>query len=150
VAAIEAVSFPWTNALPPSGEADPVWRIVRTSGLEVFLFDSGDLSPGAAIRSTLGRFAGFRWRGESANATPPPPASLPERQRGRHLPHVLPGMEEKPRQGRTVAERTLDPDHPVRTVFSDPSEESPMPPRVVGELPGVEHPAQRINRRHGE
>jgi len=78
------------------------------------------------------------------------PAPLPGRQRGRYLPDVLADTQEEPRQSCTVAERALDPDHPVRTTFADPSQQGPVPPWVVGELPCIEHPAHEIHRRHGE
>src|SRR6266508_3341269 len=78
------------------------------------------------------------------------PAPLSVRQRGRYLSDVLSGLKQKPRQCRSEAERALDPDHTVRTTFTGPSEQSPMSPRVVGELARAHYPAQRIHRRHGE
>jgi hypothetical protein len=78
------------------------------------------------------------------------PAPLSVRQRGRHLSDVLSRLKQKPRQSRSVAERALDPDHAVRTTFSSPSNQSPMSPRVVGELGRPQYPAQRIHRCHGE
>lgn len=78
------------------------------------------------------------------------PAPLSVGQRGRNLSDVLSGTKEHPRQPRPVAERALDPDHAVRTTFADPSQQGPVPPRVVGELGRPHYPAERIHRRHGE
>jgi hypothetical protein len=53
-------------------------------------------------------------------------------------------------RGTSGAERALDPDHAVRTTITGPPEQSPMSPRVVGELGRPHDPAKRIHRRHGE
>jgi hypothetical protein len=69
VALIEAVRFPFTKSLPPASGTSMVWRVVRQSGREVFLFDSGDLMEGPFVRSTFGLTT---LRGEPPGATPRP------------------------------------------------------------------------------
>jgi hypothetical protein len=64
--------------------------------------------------------------GEQLDPVGASPASLPERQRGWHLPDVLPGMKEHLRQGRAVAKRTFDPDHAARIAFPNPPQDSPV------------------------
>jgi hypothetical protein len=69
VALIEAVHFPFTKSLPPASDVWMVWRVVRQSGREVFLFGSGDLMEGSFVRSV---FHATPLRGELPGATPRP------------------------------------------------------------------------------
>ena len=76
VALIEAVHFPWVNVLPPASDTSMVWRAVRQSGREVFLFDSGDLMEGPFVRSMFGVMP---LRGEPPGATlRPAPVRAPQ------------------------------------------------------------------------
>lgn len=73
VVLIEAVHFPYTMSLPPASDAQMVWRAVRQSGREVFLFGSGDLIEGYIVRASFDT----PLRGESAGATPRPQPATP-------------------------------------------------------------------------
>ncbi len=53
VASIDAVYLPWNRMLPPSSDTQVVWRAVRQSGHEVFLFGSGDLYEGGWVRAIV-------------------------------------------------------------------------------------------------
>jgi hypothetical protein len=76
VALIEAVHFPWVNVLPPASGTSMVWRAVRQSGREVFLYGSGTLLEGSLVRSI---FRTTPLRGEPPGATPrPEPVSAPQ------------------------------------------------------------------------
>ena len=74
VATIEAVHFPWTRNLPPATDTQMVWRVVRQSGHEVFLFGSGDIFEGSLVRAN---FRATPLRGERPGATPWPEPSFP-------------------------------------------------------------------------
>jgi hypothetical protein len=67
VATIEAVFLQPARELPVSWDTQFVWRIVRASGYEVFLFANGDLYPRDLVLTLLGRGSpGDQWRGEPA------------------------------------------------------------------------------------
>jgi hypothetical protein len=92
VASVEAVYLPWTNALPPSSNANMVWRAVRQSGHELFLFDSGSLYEGTRVRDILGT----PLRGDSAGAPPRPSPSWPPRYSVASADDVLAGLRTDP------------------------------------------------------
>ena len=67
VATIEAVYLPFTKELPVSLDTHLVWRIVRASGYQLFLFDSGELYSGDVVLTILAHLsASAHWRGEPA------------------------------------------------------------------------------------
>jgi hypothetical protein len=72
VALIEAVYLPFTKSLPPGYGTEMVWRAVRQSGYEVFLFGSGDLYEGGYVRALLQD----PLRGARSGSTPPPTPSF--------------------------------------------------------------------------
>lgn len=68
VTLIEAVYLPFTKSLPPGYGTEMVWRAVRQSGYEVFLFGSGDIYEGGFVRSVFQE----PLRGARAGSPPPP------------------------------------------------------------------------------
>jgi hypothetical protein len=97
VASIEAVHLPWTNALPPSSDTNMVWRAIRQSGHEVFLFGSGDLYDGGRVRAILGwYFQNAPLRGDPSSATPRPSPTFAPRYPVATAEQVLAGLSTDP------------------------------------------------------
>jgi hypothetical protein len=92
VVSIEAVYLPWTNRLPSSSNTNMVWRAVRQSGHEVFLFDSGTLMEGRAVRAVIGGFPNTVLRGDPPGASPRPAPTFPPRYPVATAEQVLDGM----------------------------------------------------------
>ena len=112
VAAIEAVYMPFNRSLPVSTGANMVWRAVRQSGHEVFLFDSGSIYEGSRIREMLGGDL----RGDPAGATPRPSPSFPSRYPVATADQVLVGLRTDPffiAQLRYLRAETSEPHLPV-------------------------------------
>ena len=72
VTVIEAVYLPFNKSLPPASELNLVWRAVRESGYEVFLFDSGDLVEGGLVRALTGESTPLRGAPAGSTARPGP------------------------------------------------------------------------------
>jgi hypothetical protein len=69
---IEAVYLPFTKSLPPGSDTNLVWRAVRESGHEVFLFDSGSLHEGGFVRAFIRDTTALRDERPGATAPPAP------------------------------------------------------------------------------
>jgi hypothetical protein len=130
VASIEAVYLPWTNALPPSSDTQMVWRAVRQSGHEVFLFGSGELYDGSRVRAILGWYLqNAPLRGDAIGATPRPSPTFPPRYPVTTAEQVLAGLGSDPFFSdhlRYLRAETGEP-HPA---VLDPHADRPM--RVIG------------------
>jgi hypothetical protein len=72
VTLIEAVYFPFNKSLPPASETNMVWRVVRASGYEVFLFDSGDQMEGSFVRGLTRGSVALRGEPSAGIARPSP------------------------------------------------------------------------------
>ena len=125
VALIEAVHFPFTKSLPPASDTQMVWRAVRQSGREVFLFGSGDLMEGYIVRARFDT----PLRGESAGATPRPQSSTPSLYAVATADQALAGAIADPfviEQLRYLRAQTGEPHPPVADPWLD------RPIRVLG------------------
>jgi len=72
VTMIEAVYLPFTRELPPGSDTNMVWRAVRQSGYEIFLFGSGDLYEGGFVRARIQESTPLRDERPGASARPGP------------------------------------------------------------------------------
>ncbi len=125
VGSIEAVYMPFNKSLPVSSGANMVWRVVRQSGHEVILFDSGSIYEGSRVREILGGDL----RGDLAGATPRPSPSFPPRYPVANADQVLVGLRTDPffiAQLRYLRAETGEPHVPV----VDPQPDRPL--RTLG------------------
>jgi len=77
-------------------------------------------------------------------------ASLEMGERRGDLPNILPVGEQRSCGGRSVAERSLDPDRARLPQLRYPPKERPVAGGVVGELADAKHPAEGVDRCRGE
>jgi hypothetical protein len=130
VASIEAVYLPWTKSLPLSSNTNMVWRAVRQSGHEVFLFDSGEIYEGGRVRAVLGQLSpSAPLRGDPPGASPRPTPTFPPRYPVATAEQVLAGVSTDPfliDHLRYLRAETGEPHPPVL----DPRPDRPL--RVTG------------------